>query len=206
MSGCDDPVGGGDSGGDGSDGDGSGGGGSDGDDDGYEDEDIIFTLSCDSLVTRGGQAGCEVTVESEEGIGPARNQFIYEWASTTGATQSGSFSNSWSGIATESATISVAVLNEGFSSSGTITVKPRAGWQIDPLSASIDYDDSLPTLGVHEISITPTTVSSPTSGTVPWEGIEMSSAAPSVEKSITIHGDLSSSGPRYRGANKICDA
>ena len=184
-----------------------GGGGGDGGNGGDDDHDgVFFSLNCTpSTVTRGSTAGCTVEVSSDDDPTVSADQYVYTWASGTGATPDGHVTTSWKGVATETTTITVSVISEGFTATKTITVSPRSGWGVDQLNASPQYDTDLPYLGLYEIPRHPPPIGTIIDGSGPWDGQHMTGTAPVISSHLWISGDYSDNqGKSYPGAGNTC--
>ncbi len=205
--GGEDGGGGGGGGGDDGNGDsvGTGGGGDDGKDDDGEDTSDSLYLSCDSSVERGRTAGCTVNAP-DDGKGLNPDQLTYDWSSSSGATFTGTGTggNEWRGTATESVTVSVAVVSQGFSDSQEITVNARSGWGVGQASVtSVTYANLGSILGRYTVpSIATPTFGDPVAGGGPWSGRFASGSAPSFSGDIQINDNYGGGSNTYRNARR----
>lgn len=206
--GCD--TGGGDSGDDDDD--------SDDDEDEDEEQDVTFSLSCDSSVTRGLTADCKVSLTYAEDV--EEKQHTFNWSSSTGATFSMSDANgsNWKGVATETATITVAVAAEpeDFSAAATISVDPRDKYHAPSMRAEPTHSskprDLLGVLGWYTPFpdgnlYKPEYGPQPEEGTGPWTGSFVTGAiAGFFESELLVSDDYDERGPTYPDADSTCSS
>ncbi len=165
---------------------GGGGGGGGGSGDRPE-----FSLACDPFVTRGGVAGCTVSITSDDPTVTA-SQFTYQWSSGVGAseTRSGDDGYIWMGTATETTSITVVVTQGGFTTTGHITVNARTGWGPPKLNAATQHTTQPMTipgrLGFYGIGpdVSPSPIVKTGSG--PWAGNYMIDKIPALSSELHI--------------------
>ena len=208
------------------DGDGDGGecpngcgdtGGSDGgdedDDDSDDDDDTSrFRLSCTESVTTGESASCSVSfTDSDEQA--TLDQFLYTWSSSTGATLVQSSDSKWEGTATESATINVKIISEGFDESDSVGVVPESAPSVffKPLNADTQHTADPKTepnaeFGFYKFPKNHPTVSIPHSGSGPWTGRGYISTSDEIVVSTELHilEDFKVDGPKWPDARTAC--
>lgn len=200
--GCD--TGGGDSGDDDDD---------DSDDDDDDDDDTSrFRLSCTESVTTGESASCSVSfTDSDEQA--TLDQFLYTWSSSTGATLVQSSDSKWEGTATESATINVKIISEGFDESDSVGVVPESAPSVffKPLNADAQYTADPKTepnaeFGFYKFPKNHPTVSIPHSGSGPWTGRGYISTSDEIVVSTELHilEDFKVDGPKWPDARTAC--
>ena len=164
-----------------------------------------FDLSCDTPVTRGSTATCEVTTTD---LSVGLDSITFNWIVRDTVRSSGQGPNyaSWSGVATSARTISVEVL------SGTrvlaqldtnVDVEARS-WRYFALNAPVVYGGLGWSPGKWGENRPQVHQSGTLGGSGPWAGEYTMASPPGVSNVITLHADLDSIiGPAYPGVNAI---
>ena len=194
------------------------GGGDSGDDDDSDDDDdddddtSRFRLSCTESVTTGENASCSVSfTDSDEQA--TLDQFLYIWSSSTGATLAESSDSKWEGTATESATINVKIISEGFDESRSVDVVPESAPSVffKPLNAEAQHTADPKTepnaeFGFYKFPKNPPTASIPHSGSGPWTGRGYISTSDNIVVSTELHilEDFKVNGPKWPDARTAC--